>query len=127
MVEEKTPALLEGTCHCGAVRITLPSTPEKATSCNCSQCRRLGALWVYYEFGSVAVSGHPEHTDAYIWGDKTLRTVRCKTCGCVTHWEPLAPEPGAHQGVNLRLFDPLLQEQVKLRCFDGADTWKFLD
>ena len=127
MSEEKAPSLLEGSCHCGAVRISLPSAPEKATSCNCSQCRRLGAIWVYYEVGSVTVAGHPQHTDEYIWGDKTLRTLRCKTCGCITHWEPLTHEPGKHQGVNLRLFDPRLQEQVEIRRFDGADTWKFLD
>ena len=29
----------------------------------------------------------------YIWGDRTLRTIHCKTFGCVTHWEPLAPTP----------------------------------
>src|SRR6266571_500695 len=82
--------LLQGSCHCGAVRLTLPSAPEKATKCNCSICRRLGALWSYYEFGTVRIEGHPENTAEYIWGDKTLRTVRCKTCGCATHWEPLA-------------------------------------
>jgi len=74
--------LLLGSCHCGAVRLTLPSAPEKATKCNCSLCRRLGGLWAYYEFGTVRVDGHPENTAEYVWSDKTLRTVRCKTCGC---------------------------------------------
>ena len=32
----------KGACHCGAVRLTLPSTPEVTTSCNCSLCRRIG-------------------------------------------------------------------------------------
>jgi hypothetical protein len=34
--------MLEGSCHCGAVRLTLPSPPEVATDCNCSLCRRIG-------------------------------------------------------------------------------------
>lgn len=118
---------LEGSCHCGAVRLVLPSVPEVATSCNCSLCRRLAALWVYYPFGSVVVTGHPEHTDAYIQGDRTLRTLRCSTCGCTTHWEPLGSEPGARHGVNLRNFDPDLVASVRVRRFDGADTWQFLD
>jgi len=118
---------LEGSCHCGAVRLTLPAVPEKATQCNCSICRRLGGLWVYYEFGTVRVEGQPENTDEYIWGDRTLRNLRCKTCGCVTHWEPLAPTPGCKQGVNLRNFDPRLQASVQVRRFDGADTWTFID
>lgn len=93
-----------------------------ATSCNCSICRRRGAIWAYYEFGTVRVSGHPEHTQEYIQGDRTLRTIRCATCGCVTHWEPLDAKPASRHGVNLRNFEPRLLESVVVRRFDGADT-----
>ncbi len=119
--------MLQGSCHCGAVRITLPFAPNKATDCNCSICRRLGALWAYYEVGTVVIVGHPEHTESYVWGDRTLRTVRCKSCGCATHWEPLEPKSGAKHGVNLRMFEPALLQAVEVRRFDGADSWTFLD
>lgn len=119
--------MLIGSCHCGAVTIELPSMPEMATSCNCSMCRRLAGLWAYYEFGTVRIAGHPENTQDYVQGDRTLRTIRCATCGCVTHWEPLPPEPGARHGVNLRNFDPKILESVRVRRFDGEDTWSFLD
>ncbi|MFZ6847869.1 GFA family protein [Undibacterium sp. RuRC25W] len=118
---------LEGSCHCGAVRLMLPSIPETAIACNCSLCRRLGALWARYPFGSVRIEGHPEHTSNYVWGDKTLKTIRCNYCGCVTHWEPIDGELGTSHGINLRNFDLRLQEQVKVRYFDGADTWTFID
>ena len=78
-------AMPQGYCHCGVVRIELRSVPETATDCNCSICRRLGALWAYYELGSVRITGHPENTRDYIQGDRTLRTVRCATCGGTTH------------------------------------------
>lgn len=117
----------EGSCHCGAVRLTLPSTPTVATDCNCSLCRRIGGLWAYFDFGSVRLEGDPRARDEYVWGDRTLRTVRCRHCGVVTHWEPLAPEPGARHGVNLRNFDAALVASVRVRRFDGADTWRFLD
>ena len=117
----------EGSCHCGAVHVTLPNTPEVATDCNCSLCRRIRGLWAYYEIGKVKIEGHPENTAEYIWGDKTLRTIRCKTCGCVTHWEPLNPTPGDRHGINLGNFAPSLLASVRIRHFDGADTWKFLD
>jgi hypothetical protein len=127
MNHEQPKPSLQGSCHCGAVRLTLPTAPDKATSCNCSLCRRTGGIWAYYQFGTVSVQGHPENTESYIWGDRTLRNVRCKICGIVTHWEPLKPEPGARHGVNLRNFEPALLESVVVRRFDGADTWKFLD
>ncbi|ODU99221.1 MAG: aldehyde-activating protein [Rubrivivax sp. SCN 70-15] len=118
---------LYGACHSGAVRLRLPFPPEKAIRCNCSICRRLGAVLAYYEFGTVAIEGQPEHTAAYIQGDRTLGTFRCKTCGVPTHWEPLAPQPGARHGVSLNNFEPWLLESVPVRRFDGAETWTFLD
>src|SRR5688572_25852244 len=60
----------EGSCHCGAVRMKLPSTPEVATACNCSKCRRIGGPWVYFEYGTVEIQGHPEATAEYIWQTK---------------------------------------------------------
>lgn len=127
MKNETHDPMLRGSCHCGAVRLILPAAPETATSCNCSLCRRTGGIWAYCELGSVAIEGHPEHTEAYVWGDRTLRNLRCRACGIVTHWEPLEARPGAKQGVNLRNFDPRLLESVVVRRFDGADTWQFLD
>lgn len=128
MVQEQPVPPLQGECHCGAVRLTLPAAPEKATDCNCSICRRLGALWAYYEVGTVLIEGHPEHTAEYIQGDRTLRTVRCKTCGIATHWEPLEPESGARLGVNLRIFDPKILESVVVERLYGANnTWDVIN
>jgi len=56
MDHENPAPSLQGSCHCGAVRLTLPAAPEKATSCNCSLCRRSGGIWAYYEFGTVLES-----------------------------------------------------------------------
>ena len=119
--------MLSATCHCGAVRIEVPRPPQKLTICNCSICRRYGALWAYYKAGAVRVTGHPENTTEYVWGDKTLRTIRCRKCGCVTHWEPLQPKPNSRLAVNARNFDPSALGSVRIRRFDGADTWKYLD
>ncbi|GHE26838.1 GFA family protein [Vulcaniibacterium thermophilum] len=127
MIDETATPPLRGSCHCGAVRLTLPFAPATATSCNCSLCRRTAGLWAYYALGTVIIEAGPDATESYVWGDRTLRTVRCRSCGIVTHWEPLERTPGARHGVNLRNFDPALLESVVVRRFDGADTWEFLD
>lgn len=118
---------LSGTCHCGALTIEIPAPPTEITNCNCSICRRLGTLWAYYPAEQVTVSGHPGSTDAYVHGDRTLRLVRCKTCGCVSHWEPLEAKDGdrigTRIGVNIRNFDPGLIDSTRMRMLDGADTW----
>ena len=117
----------KGSCHCGSIQLELPSTPEVATACNCSLCRRIGGLWVYFKCGSVNIKGHPEATAEYIWGDETLRTIRCRNCGCVTHWEPIEPTADGRHGINLVNFEPALIASMRIRRFDGADTWKFID
>jgi hypothetical protein len=119
--------MLSATCHCGTIRIEIPHAPEQVTNCNCSICRRLGVLWAYYQVGTVRVIGHPEHTQEYIQGDKTLRVVRCKNCGCTTHWEPLEHTQHPQLAVNIRNFDPLILGQMRIRLFDGADTWKTVE
>lgn len=119
--------MLTGSCHCGAVQIEVPTEPTAATMCNCSICRRLGALWSFYPVGTVRVLGHPEHTEGYVWGERTLTTVRCRHCGCVTHWDPLKPDPDAHMAVNIRNFEPGLLEGLRLRRFDGAESWRYVD
>jgi hypothetical protein len=98
-----------------------------ATDCNCSLCRRIGGPWVYFELGTVRIEAAPDALVGYVQGDRTLRTMHCRTCGCVTHWEPLEPVPGAKHGVNLGNFDPGLIAAVRVRRFDGADSWKFID
>ncbi|GIL05308.1 MAG: hypothetical protein AMXMBFR72_11090 [Betaproteobacteria bacterium] len=119
--------MLTATCHCGAVRITVPRRPRSLTLCNCSICRRLGALWAYCPADKVRVEAAPGATHAYAWGDRTLRFVRCKSCGCVTHWEPLKRRPGSKMGVNARNFEPHEVAGARLRRLDGASSWKYLD
>ncbi len=118
--------MLVGRCHCGAIEVTVPRRPRRVTNCNCSICRRLGALWAYYPVDTVRVEAAAGATEAYIWGDRTLRTVRCKTCGCATHWEPLRSSHGAKMGVNVRMFDPDALGTPRIRLFDGAHTWRYV-
>jgi hypothetical protein len=48
-------AMLSATCHCGSVRIHVRRAPRTVTRCNCSICRRYGALWAYYPTSSVQI------------------------------------------------------------------------
>jgi hypothetical protein len=118
--------MLTATCHCGAVRLEVPEPPPFLVLCNCSICRRNGALWAFYEAGAMRIEGR-EHEVEYVFGPKTIRTMHCRHCGCVTHWERLVAKPGMKYGVNMRNFEPADVGDARLRRFDGADTWTYLD
>jgi hypothetical protein len=119
--------LIEASCHCGAIRIEVPRAPRRLTSCNCSICRRTGGLWAYYPPDAVRRKYRRRDAEAYVWGDRMLRLIRCRKCGCVVHWERTAKAPRGRVGVNARNFDPAVIAKVRVRRFDGAKTWKFLD
>src|SRR5260221_14067848 len=120
-------AMIEASCHCGAVRLRIAAAPQSVTDCNCSICRRLGALWAYYPPAEVEIVSPPEATETYAWGDKDLAFHRCRVCGCATHWQGLKPHAPERMGVNGRMMDPGVLTSAKVRRFDGADTWTLLD
>ena len=98
----------------------VPASPTSVSECNCSICRRYGVLWVYYPASQVRVFAAPDATDGYVWGRKVLRFVRCRSCGCVTHWERIEPVEGSKMGVNARNFAPSVLASVPVKQLDGA-------
>ena len=56
-----------------------------------------------------------------------IRYVRCRHCGCLLHHERTRKMTDGRIGVNMRNCDPAVIARVRVRRFDGAKTWKFLD
>lgn len=110
---------LEGTCHCGAVQIVLPSAPTELLQCNCSLCRKTGWIGAYYHPDSVAVSARDGVLRRYEQGDRTITAWHCAKCGPMTHWTPLAAPPD-RMGVNMRMFEPGDWQHLPIRKVDGA-------
>ena len=111
--------MIEGTCHCGAVRWRFDGTPESATACNCTVCRRYGVLWAYdFEGERIHVSGP---TKVYARGRQNLGFHFCPDCGCVAYWRALAPSEGGRRriAVNLRLAEPEAVAAIVIDHFDG--------
>lgn len=118
--------MIDGSCHCGAVTWQFDDTPEEATVCSCTVCRRYGVMWAYdYEDEGIRVTGT---THAYIRGDKELGFHFCPTCGCVAYWRGIEPNAEGRRriAVNLRLAEPDAVAQVPIRRFDGLESWEDL-
>jgi hypothetical protein len=111
--------MIDGSCHCGAVKWKLNVMPESATACNCTVCRRYGVLWAYdFEGEGISVSGV---TTAYVRGDKEIGFHFCPTCGCVAYWRWLTVrEDGRRRiAVNLRLTEPDPIAHLPIDHFEG--------
>lgn len=114
-------------CHCGAIRIEVRQLPRTVTSCNCSICRRYGALWAYYRAGSVTVRAPRGGLAKYSWRRRIRNYYRCAKCGCVTHYAYRSKRRDDTVGVNAANFDPSALLGVRVRHLDGAASWKMLD
>ena len=77
--------MIEGHCHCRAVRVAVPVRPETLGDCNCSLCSRLGTLWGYYPSSEVSITDPERKLVGYVQGDRTLTMHHCGVCGCITH------------------------------------------
>ena len=118
--------MMRAACHCGAVRFEIARAPEWVLDCNCTICRRYGALWAYYpgpDQAQLVSRPGPGVTSTYLWGDRELAFHRCKTCGCVTHMETL--DPPQIYGLNARMIVGLDPSQVRLRQIDNGHSGFF--
>ena len=116
-------------CHCGAVTVELKRPIRKLTRCNCSICRRYGALWAYQQRKAIQVNAQKGILRSYVWGKGELQFFRCSLCGCITHYHhSVQREDGSDMSaVNMRNSDdPSRIANLPIRLIDGASTWKNL-
>ncbi len=115
-----------GGCHCGAVRFEVNSEPlHGLTSCNCSICRRYGALWSHQNLDQVTIHAEEQSTLKYVWGDKALVFHTCRNCGCTTHYMPV-DGIGPMMGVNYNLVNDInCLAKFTTRAHDGRGSESF--
>lgn len=120
---------MEGTCHCGKTGWTLEGDPGPATACNCTLCRRYGALWAYdYENERLRVSGpYARYVRAAV-PDPSLEILFCPACAGVLAWRGLRLDGNGRRrmAVNLRLADPQQVAHLEIDHFDGLDKFEDL-
>ncbi len=74
-------------CHCGAVELSVTLSDGLATArrCDCSYCRRRGAIAVSAPLGGLRVVRGQDVLSLYQWGTKTAKHYFCSVCGIYTH------------------------------------------
>jgi len=102
------------TCHCGKVEleISLPKGLLDLRRCDCSMCRRRGAVVASVELSDIKIVKGEEQISEYQFNSKTARHFFCPTCGIYTH----------HQ----RRSNPT-QYGINIACLEGVNPLKLDD
>lgn len=121
--------MLLGHCHCEATHWSLDGDPGRITACNCTLCRRYGALWAYdYEDGRIHIHGATRGYARATRPDPSLEILFCPACACVLAWRGLRLEADGRRrlAVNVRLAPPEAVAGLSIDHFDGLDSFEDL-
>ncbi len=111
---------VEGSCYCGAVKLEARLKTRTLTACNCSVCRRYGALWAYYTPRTAKVAAARGALVGYSKRRK-ISFFHCNTCGCLTHYEM-----ANRLALNARMMDEAIMATIPVKMLDGDKSWKTL-
>ena len=127
-VWERDMATIEGGCHCGAIRFTVPA-PEALTACNCSYCGRTGALWAYCDPADFTLTAQAGAPATYTFNTGMSVHHHCATCGCATHGRVPGitngmPDPTRPRiGWNARMAIDFDRSAVPVTHVNGRTDW----
>ena len=77
----------KGSCHCGTVQfeLDLPDGLINVRRCDCSMCRRRGAIAASVPLAGVKILSGEEALTLYQFNTKTAKHYFCSNCGIYTH------------------------------------------
>lgn len=112
----------KGSCHCGSVKFEFDHAGiDKGLRCNCSICRRKGALMSPFTLSPsefVITAQGEDSLNSYRFGTATAEHFFCDKCGVYTFHETRR-EPGRYR-VNLGCVEDLDIFALEVAVFDGA-------
>lgn len=109
-----------GSCHCGKLAYTVDEdAPAKAMECNCSICRRKGALHHFTTPDKFHREADEADIRVYTFNKHVIRHMFCKTCGAAPFAEGQGPF-GPMVEINLRCAEGVDPEGLEISQYDGA-------
>ena len=107
-----------GSCHCGFIRFEVDMNLDHARVCDCSLCRKRGALNHRVEDSDLRITTPLEELTLYQWHTKTAKDYFCPTCGILPFRRPrTAPDLWT---VNVRCLDDVDLTAVPIDNVHGS-------
>lgn len=110
----------QGSCHCGRIAFEVDGELKGVMACNCSICRRKGALMWFVPRTSLTLKTPEADLSTYLFNKHVIRHHFCGVCGIHPFGEATDPKGQAMAAVNVRCLDGVDLEALPVQHYDGA-------
>ena len=110
----------EASCHCGNVAYEVEGEFTEGMDCNCSMCRRRGALLAFVPRDKLELKTPAENLSRYTFNKHVIQHYFCGNCGIAVFGEGKGPDGAAMAAVNLRCIPAIDLDSLAIRKVDGA-------
>jgi hypothetical protein len=108
-----------GSCHCGDVRFEADMDLDHVRVCDCSLCRKRGALNHRIAREDLRILSNLDDMTLYQWHTMTARDYFCPRCGILPFRQPrTAPDMWA---VNVRCLDDVDLDAIPVDHVHGSE------
>ncbi len=110
-----------GSCHCGKIAFDVEADITEVLDCNCSLCRRRGALLSFVPRDALTLKTQESDVGTCTFNKHAIQHHFCATCGIAPYGEGADPRSGGKMAaVNVRCLPDVDLDALKIRKVDGA-------
>jgi hypothetical protein len=110
-----------GSCQCGKVRFDVDTEIAQVISCNCSRCRRLGALLAAAPKSQFTLLAGKDDLSEFQFNKHLVHHYFCASCGIQPYAEGKGRDGSDMVMVNVRCLESVDPDSFKVMKFDGAN------
>jgi len=110
----------QGSCHCGGIAFTLEGEVGDVIDCNCSMCRRKGALLAAFPRSALTLTTPESDLRTYQFNKHLIDHHFCANCGISPYSEGTNRKGEKSVMVNVRCLPEVDLTTLKVMPFDGA-------
>jgi hypothetical protein len=111
-----------GGCQCGAVRFAVDVDLDRTIACNCSRCRRLGAILAFAPAQKFVLESGEGAMTEYRFNTHAIGHVFCSTCGIQSFSRGTTPDGMDMVAINARCLDHVDVSLLTPTPYDGASA-----
>ena len=118
-LEMETERNYHGSCHCGKIQFEITADIDHVRVCDCSICRRRGALIFRIPRNKLSLLTDWEALSIYRWGSMTAKDYFCPECGILPFRIPRDTQ--GIWAVNVRCLEDVDTDSIPVKKINGSE------